>query len=123
MEYACPRSSCSPFFSLGSGQGPGHLLIVEAMVWERLGGRRLPKVRGRHLAGPSEVQGGPRAEARLVITDQPQKPWAKMGDLQSMGRHGGWGVEGCSGGWGWGKPNPGQCLSVLGEDQNLATGL
>lgn len=53
----------------------------------------------------------------------PQKPWAKMGDLQSMGRHGGRGVEGCSGGQGWGKPNPGLCLSVLGEDQSPATGL
>ena len=52
-----------------SGQGLGHLLTVEAMVWERLGGRWFPKVWGRHVAGPSEVQGGPRAKARLVNMD------------------------------------------------------
>ena len=73
MEHNCPRSSYFPFFSLGSGQGPGHLLTVETVVWEGLGGRWLPKVRGRHLAGPSEVQGGPRAEARLVSTNRPSE--------------------------------------------------
>ena len=26
-------------------------------------------------------------------------------------------------GWEWGKPSPGLCLSVLEEDQSLATGL
>ena len=57
--------------SLGSGQGPGHLLTVETIVWEGLGGRRLPKVRGIHLAGLSEFQGGPRVEARFVSTDIP----------------------------------------------------
>ena len=63
------RTILSFVLSLGSGQGLGHLLTVEAMVWERLGGRWFPKVWGRHMAGPSEVQGGPRAKARLVNMD------------------------------------------------------
>ena len=54
-----------------SGQGPGHLLTVEAMVHEELRGRWLPKARGRLLAGPSEVQGGPRAKARQVSMGLP----------------------------------------------------
>ena len=38
---------------------------------EGLGGRWLPKAWGRLLAGPSEVQGGPRAEARQVSMGLP----------------------------------------------------
>ena len=74
---------------LGSGQGPGHLVTGEAVVWKGLGRRWIPKVWRRHLAGPSEVEGGPSVEARLVSTDlRMQQPCAKMGDLQSMGRDG-----------------------------------
>ena len=52
-----------------------------------------------------------------------QQSWAKMGDLQSLGRD--VARELRRGVWyqGWGKPSPGLCLSLLGEDQNPATGL
>ena len=44
-----------------SVQGLGHLLTVEAVVWEGLQGRCLPKAWGRHLAEPSRVAPGPRS--------------------------------------------------------------
>ena len=64
---------------------------------------------------------GPRPD--LLAQISPQQPWGKMGGLQSMGRDGGQGIEGCTGGRERGKPNLGLYLSVLGEDQSLGTGL
>ena len=88
------RAHPSQFFllsfvpSLCSGQGPGHLLTVEAMVQEGLRGRWLPVVWGGLLAGMSEVQGGPRSEARQVSTGLPS---ASLGsDVRSAEYGQGW---------------------------------
>ena len=61
---------------------------MEAVVQEGLGGRLFPKAWGRHVAGLSEVQGGPGSSPDCLAWICAQQPWAEMGDLQSMGRDG-----------------------------------
>ena len=60
--------------SRGSGAG-----------WEEGG---FHKAWGRHLAGPSEVQGTPGLRTDLLARICPRQHWAEMGYLQSMGRDG-----------------------------------